>query len=731
MNKKFLLYFTCFTLPFNMQGVVSYRLLNQWFQASQKRDDALSADQPKPETYRYIPSTSRAQRVQILSEILEKRTPYEAASKRQLQRMINLFTDIGLFANDGEKPYKTIMSRIDRTTSAAGTLALHRMASTNLAARDPELFAKRQAFVQELTHDHELFNKVKGICESWAKHENNFIENWSSGVYEKQSFNDYYYYSKLPFINIKIPCLDKFNHELTLNAGVQCFYNTIVRPTIFNSAVNTISYQIKDRIRAKFDEDFAKSEYSKPPYTKESFGPPPRESYFQSFQKASYDSVVALNPFKDISYIYTTMFGKDNDSTQSIGLPFLGAFECPHDYRIATIKTLQIIGNLYSWYLVYKDVQSHCKRIQYTHEKNIGLSAALEAAESLQQLINEYPILQNAFVSSKELNSLEAETTHNDELVKLISLLKHNNTQKEISMFWDSGHALMAHKLIENDNQKETFTGITEIIGEVDACLSIAKLYKEYNNERAKYCFGKIIDQKNPQFRLKGMWYPLLNAKNAVTNDFAMGGDSKPHGVITGSNTAGKSTSGLKSPLVALWFLHSLGIAPAETCESSRIHTFGSYLHVVDDPASGKSAFKAELDRVGDMVEEIEKLPKDKHAFIVLDELFRGTAPEPAEYGSTKVAEYFSKKSNVLSLLATHFKGVAEKLPHLTGNHANYRVDAEIKEDGTIERDFKIKEGISNTSIASELFKRDLGPIFEPKEKDEDLPTFEEESDFA
>lgn len=702
MNKQFLLYSICISLPFNMQGAVSYDLLNRWFQASQPREaDSTSTERPELQTYTYIPSASRAQRVQILSEILQRRNPHEASNK-QLQQLVNLFTDMSLFTNDGAKPHKTIMSRIDRTTSAAGTLALHRMASTNLASEDPELFTRRQEFIKKLAYDNDLFNKVKGICQTWAKHENNLIANWQAEDELSKTFiqdNHYYGTLSIPIINkkIKVPLLEKFNNnEIALNSFVKNIFATVTSDVFHFTATKFAWFMAQILL---FPYLLTKDELA---------------AYCALLQAET----ASLNPcFKDLFYASTIMYN-----------PYYYARAIPQFKDQGLDQKLLFIANcsglLRTCYALYNRTYDAYENIHHIHEKNIGLSAALESAEALQQLVSECPELENALVSSNELNSLKKEAANNDELLRLISLLKRNGTQKEISMLWDSGHTLMAHRLIDDKNHKEAFAGITEMIGEVDACLSIAKLYKERKDELVKYCFGKIIDHKNPQFRLQGMWYPLLNPKKAVTNDFAMGEASKPHGIITGSNTAGKSTSGLKSPLASLWLSHSLGIAPAESCESSRIGIFGSYLHVVDDPASGRSAFKAELDRVGDMIKDVEALPENRHAFIVLDELFRGTAPEPAEHGSIKVAEYFSTKSNVLSLLATHFKGVAQKLPQLTGKHANYHVDAEIKEDGTIERDFKIKEGISNTSIAYELFKRDLGTIFQSKKSSQDLPDF-------
>ncbi len=732
MYKQFLLYSICISLPFNMQGTVSYDLLNRWFQASQPREaDSTPTDRPKPQTYTYIPSVSRAQRVQILSEILQRRNPHEASNK-QLQRLVNLFTDISLFTNDGAKPHKTIMSRIDRTTSAAGTLALHRMASTNLASEDPELFARRQEFIKKLAYDNDLFNKVKGICQTWAKHENNLIANWPSkeSEYFKQSFNDRNYHGTLSIPltekKVKVPFFEALNNELMLNVYTQAFLTNIVGSVIKNVAL-TLGVDYVRGTTQSWTDHFKNAFYALNPLEgidfvyfifKQLQPAPPFSAGDQAIQ-------LVINKNKNIAQDKTTL-------TPLLYVPmkwdhFTHSNHIQPAYLIGCAKAVTIGYSLYSWYSAYQNFTKQREDVRYAHDKNIGLSAALESAEALQQLVSEYPELQNALVFSNELNSLKDEAANNDELQKLISLLKRNGTQKEISMLWDSGHTLMAHRLIDDKNQKEAFAGITEMIGEVDACLSIAKLYKERKDELVKYCFGKIIDHKKPQLRLQGMWYPLLNPKKAVTNDFAMGEASKPHGIITGSNTAGKSTSGLKSPLASLWLSHSLGIAPAASCESSRIGMFGSYLHVVDDPASGKSAFKAELDRVGDMIKDVEALPENRHAFIVLDELFRGTAPEPAEHGSIKVAEYFSTKSKVLSLLATHFKGVAQKLPQLTGKHANYRVDAEIKEDGTIERDFKIKEGISNTNIAYELFKRDLGTIFQSKTNTQDLPDFTKE----
>lgn len=682
MNRRFLFYFTCFALPLNSQSVISYALLNQWFQASLNVKDLPQAAQDIPSKYKFTTQFTHAQRVQVLSQILSKRDDQKVVSQSQLQRLVNLFTDISLFTNDGKKTDHNIMSCINRTTSAAGTLALHKMASTLLAADDPVLFAKRQAFIQRLTCDKELFDKVSNVCSMWAAHEDNFIDNYGSSEvtkYHKEGFDDCYYDWKIPFLNIKIPMLNKLNNEVTLNVVNQRLYNVIIRPIMLNVAFNCASQALcQNNV---------------------------------SLRDAFWGSILQLNPFRDISYIYKTMTG--GVGQQKISFGSIISMEAEPNCFLAIAKAVEIGFDLFVWYLHYEGMQAHCNGIQFAHERNIGLSAAAECALSLQKLSQEYPMLRDAFVSSKELDSLPTKAAHNKGFAKLISLLQRNGTQ-DISMLWNSGHVLVAHKLI--DEHKEVFEGVAEIVGEVDACLSLAKLYKEYEAQRVKYCFAQITDQEKPQFSLKGMWHPLLDQETAVTNDFAMGGDQKQHGIITGSNTAGKSTVGLKSPLISLYLAHSLGIAPATVCNTSRFNAFGSYLHVVDDTASGESAFQAEINRVKDICDMIEKVPKDKHVFVVLDELFRGTAAQASEHGTYKVAKYFGEKSNIISLLATHVKKVTE-LAHIAKHHVNFVIDAKIAQDGSIERDFKIKEGISDTNIAMKLFEKDLGQIFKEETK--------------
>ena len=72
-------------------------------------------------------------------------------------------------------------------------------------------------------------------------------------------------------------------------------------------------------------------------------------------------------------------------------------------------------------------------------------------------------------------------------------------------------------------DEKEHFAPALAAIGEIDACLSMAKLYKKMQHERVGYCFVDFVEHQKPSLNIVDFWNPFVDAKIVVTNSLELG----------------------------------------------------------------------------------------------------------------------------------------------------------------------------------------------------------------
>ncbi|RRN76112.1 DNA mismatch repair protein MutS, partial [Pseudoxanthomonas sp. SGD-10] len=168
--------------------------------------------------------------------------------------------------------------------------------------------------------------------------------------------------------------------------------------------------------------------------------------------------------------------------------------------------------------------------------------------------------------------------------------------------------------------------------------------------------------------------------------------------VITGSNMAGKST-----------FLRTVGInmvlayCGAKVCAGklkASVFDILTYMRIKDSLADQTSTFKAEIDRLKMILEETET---NKNAFVLVDEMLRGTNSRDKYLGS----KVFIKKlisQQTPGFIATHDLQIAELEKEYPEKLRNFHFDIQVKE-GEMFFDYKIKEGECKTFNASLLLK--------------------------
>ncbi len=360
--------------------------------------------------------------------------------------------------------------------------------------------------------------------------------------------------------------------------------------------------------------------------------------------------------------------------------------------------------------IAYLSIEQEYTNLRYMHKKLSSVATLLRAAREIQGVVStNEQVAHGLFLQQSCIEQFEQQEQKLKKLHDLVDLLGQKTFVRDYSFFSNPGRILVAFRLIRD--LKNDFVGLMRMMGEVDACFSVAKLYKSMQyNTNATYCFVEYIEQENPCLCLDDFWNPIIDQNIVVTNNIEFG---RPQGartiIVTGSNTGGKST--ILKALVANVLLSRLGIAPARKAVMTPFTYVATSMNISDDTAAGISLFKAEVLRAKSIVESINSLHTGQHAFLAIDELFVGTASEKGEEAALKFTAALSVIPHLIFVFATHFKRTAELEKITCGLCKNYKVEAFKDEYGIIVRPFKLEPGMSSNNIAQDILQENISSI--------------------
>ena len=149
------------------------------------------------------------------------------------------------------------------------------------------------------------------------------------------------------------------------------------------------------------------------------------------------------------------------------------------------------------------------------------------------------------------------------------------------------------------------------------------------------WCFPSFTNDS--KFMLCNFYHPQV--KDAVANDWEM--ENGNICIFTGSNMAGKSTT-FKAIASAVWLAHAGFPVPASSMVCPMFDGIFTSINLPDSLRDGRSHFYAEVLRVKEVLEQINK---GHHCFVLFDELFRGTNARDAFEASVAVAEVLKAKA--------------------------------------------------------------------------------------
>lgn len=287
---------------------------------------------------------------------------------------------------------------------------------------------------------------------------------------------------------------------------------------------------------------------------------------------------------------------------------------------------------------------------------------------------------ENASVHLKQLASLFANM---DSIGNFVTAIVFNGT------FLFNVHVLKA--LIEWKNEHAAvLEDWLEVIGEFEMLNSLANL--SYNNP--DFVFPTLNSKYEIDF--SNLSHPLLNPKTRIGNEVQF--QPQSFMILTGSNMSGKST-----------FLRSLGInmvlsgmGSAVCASQANVHPLPVLvsMRLSDSLSDSESYFFAEIKRLKQIMDELVGNP----AFVLLDEILRGTNSDDKRNGTIEVVKKIIAKKAV-GAIATHDIEVCLTTNDYPNILTNKCFEVEIQ-DNDLHFDYKLRNGICQNRSATFLMKK-------------------------
>jgi len=646
-----------------------------------------------------FPILSTQEKRRILFELFARNEQTVApVNQAAIDALRIVLKDLDVYYGTGQNTQETLMNIINNTQTTLGEVVL----AHELAHPMPNMTAlqNRQNFIKELVTNEKLFNQLDQILSSIKNAESGLLSFWKKNdpVSEKLFKQLYFSHSWFTRFNHDSAALEARVRMGNLGTAWQCAGDVITLAGFYYLMQYTTRFGIKKLIQVGRDhmdnpEDIANADraLAELDNTKTSL----KDASYQAYQTAKW----FLDPRQYIEDI------KNNAKLPNRNLRLVG-------YGLTGLK-----AGLVGLYISHKvkvvktavaQAQQTIQAINYLHHKLINVASVVDACKQLQSLALNNNAMSTGLHSFAGIENVLNTKDESTPFAQLINLLQTDTFKGSASFFSLSGRVLAANSLMENE--KEQFASLFEAIGEIDACLSMAKLYKKMSNERVGYCFVDFIAAAKPTIRLLDFWNPFISARMVVTNNLTLGNNQASKIILTGSNTGGKSTI-LKAIMLNMLLGHTFGMGAAKQFTLSSFTFIGSYLRIKDDIASGHSQFKAEVLRAKLLTETMASLPHDQFGFVVIDELFTGTSSEKASHAAYKVAEKLASMDNNIYVLATHFPLLTELENAMPSTIKNYKVDVLKDDAGNLIRPFKLEQGISDSNVANDILNQEIADI--------------------
>lgn len=240
---------------------------------------------------------------------------------------------------------------------------------------------------------------------------------------------------------------------------------------------------------------------------------------------------------------------------------------------------------------------------------------------------------------------------------------------------------------------RDNFTRLLDLTYLLDIYLSTAQIAEKHN-----LCFPQIAEEQNPYIKIEKCWHPLIN--EPVKNSIDTTAD-KNLCFITGANMSGKSTF-LKTVGLCVFLAHVGFPVPADTMTTSFFNGIYTTINISDDLNRGYSHYYNEIKRVKEIALSIKA---NGSAFVIFDEMFRGTNVKDAYDATLLISKGFSGIKSSLFFISTHITEVCEELMKLPDIDFHCFKSKLINDK--IIYDYKLVDGVSSERMGLTILKNE------------------------
>ena len=408
------------------------------------------------------------------------------------------------------------------------------------------------------------------------------------------------------------------------------------------------------------------------------------------------------------------MYNEEKNDSQMIGewlqeRSFLKKYHYALMYGIpglTIIAAIAAFGGLIPWsflwlpvMLAFFVVMLNMKKVNSVH---VALSRRTEILKKYEKLIL---LIENESFSSPLLAKLrksfggEKEGSVSGEIKKLAGILKGFDFRLNMIMgavlnglfIWDL-HCIAKLEKWKNENGSKFPEWISSLAA-FDGIQSPANI---------RFNFQEFVmpgfSKDSMHFQGIAFAHPLIPSAARVANTLEI----EKNGfftIITGANMAGKSTL-LRSAGVNMLLAYCGAPVCAREFVFSPSVLFTS-MRTADSLYKNESYFYAELKRLKALVDILES---GNNAFILLDEILKGTNSIDKQKGSAEVLKRLIELGGT-GIIATHDLSLAGLEKQMPGNIENRCFEINLQ-DGEMQFDYKLREGIARTMNAGILLKQ-------------------------
>lgn len=223
------------------------------------------------------------------------------------------------------------------------------------------------------------------------------------------------------------------------------------------------------------------------------------------------------------------------------------------------------------------------------------------------------------------------------------------------------------------------------VLSELDVLTNLAERAQSLNYVRPQFSLQRGVN-------IKGGRHPVVEQmmKDPFIANPVFLNAQRHLLVVTGPNMGGKSTYMRQIALISL-MAYIGSFVPAESAEIGAIDRIFTRIGASDDLASGCSTFMVEMTEMANILHQATE-----NSLVLIDEIGRGTSTYDGLSLAWACAEWLAKKTQSLTLFATHYFELTS-LPNQLKGVANVHLDAREHND-TIAFMHTVQEGAASKS---------------------------------